>query len=194
MKEVVIVGGFASIRFYYILLKRILEQRGYHVSYVNSGPFGLNAWPLHVFLEDAKRRIEEIPGEIIGIGHSLGGIQTIWLGSLFPDKITKIFAICSPVWGAPIRFYEDVVLELLSVDRSEFERFKREIVPSLASRVVTVSSPNDGIAPTKYCAIPGAKNYEITKYDVIFPSPHLILPFCPATMQIIDNELSNSGV
>lgn len=182
-----VAGGFASVKQYYYPLKWYLEKEGFEISFLHPGPLGLNVWPLEVFLANARPVIEKAPDSIFLIGHSLGGIQSIYLADMYP-KIKKVFAVGSPVWGCPMKMYEDSIRTMLAVPETEFRRFQEEIVPRNASRVVTVSCENDMLAPKTKCVIEGASNYVVEADEEGLSSSHLLLPYLSSTIKIIADE------
>jgi hypothetical protein len=198
-REGFIVGGFASVKWYYKPLQWWLEREGFRVQFIHPGPrldlLGLNVWPLEVFLSNAIPAVNTLPEDCFLVGHSLGGIQSILLADLFPEKIRKIFAIGSPVWGCGLQMYEDAIRTLLNVPPAEFERFQKEVVPRNASKIVTVSCEDDLLAPREKCVIDGAKNY-VVENSAVDPygrmkglsSSHLLLPYLAATIKIISEE------
>jgi pimeloyl-ACP methyl ester carboxylesterase len=191
-REGLIVGGFASVKWYYKPLQWGLQKEGFDVEFIHPAPrfdvFGINVWPLEVFLANAIPAVNAIPGDLFLVGHSLGGIQSILLADLFPDKIRKVFAIGTPVWGCPLQMYEDAIRTMLNVPQGELERFRQEIVPRNAKKIVTVSCEDDILAPRPKCAIEGATNYVVTADETGRSSSHLLLPYLAATIRIISEE------
>jgi hypothetical protein len=197
-KEGLIVGGFASVKWYYLPLKTWLEREGFRLQFIHPAPrfdlLGINVWPIEVFLSNASVAVNNATDDLFLVGHSLGGIQSILLADLFPDKIKKVFAIGTPVWGCPLKLYEEAIRTLLNVPSNEFERFQKEVVPRNASKIVTVSCEDDNLAPREKCVIDGATNYVVENsadpYGSIkgLSSSHLLLPYLAATIKIISEE------
>jgi pimeloyl-ACP methyl ester carboxylesterase len=191
-REGFIVGGFASMKWYYKPLQWWLQKEGFHVDFIHPAPrfdlLGLNVWPLEIFLANAIPAVNSISDDLFLVGHSLGGIQSILLADLFPDKIKKVFAIGTPVWGCPLKLYEEAICSLLNVPPEEFKRFQQEVVPRNAKKIVTVSCEDDMLAPRQKCVIEGASNYVVTADDEGISSSHLLLPYLTATIKIISEE------
>jgi pimeloyl-ACP methyl ester carboxylesterase len=191
-REGLIAGGFASVKWYYKPLQWWLEREGFHVDFIHPSPrydiLGLNVWPLEIFLSNAIPAVNAIKDDVFLVGHSLGGIQSILLADLFPDKVRKVFAIGSPVWGCALQMYEDAIRTLLNVPQPEWERFQKEVVPRNAHKIVTVSCEDDMLAPRSKCAIDGAANYVVTADEQGLSSSHLLLPYLAATIKIISEE------
>jgi hypothetical protein len=191
-KEGLIVGGFASVKWYYLPLKTWLEREGFRLQFIHPAPrfdlLGINVWPIEVFLSNASVAVNNATDDLFLVGHSLGGIQSILLADLFPDKIKKVFAIGTPVWGCPLKLYEEAIRTLLNVPSNEFERFQKEVVPRNASKIVTVSCEDDNLAPREKCVIDGATNYVVTADEQGLSSSHLLLPYLAATIKIISEE------
>jgi pimeloyl-ACP methyl ester carboxylesterase len=186
-----IIGGFGSTIFYYLPLKKRLERLGVSCNIISPGHFGLNIWSLRQFEERAAKILLESPGKISLIGHSLGGIQAMWLAFNYPDKIDKIFAISSPVQGSPLKMYEGVILRILDVPKDLWTAFQQTGLQVISSKIVTLSSSKDLIAPTESCMIKGAKNYQINiNVSCLTPSPHILIPFLPLTAKCIVSEIS----
>jgi len=188
-----LIGGFASWKYYYLPLTYLLEKQGLIVNLLNPGPFGVNIWPLATFEKEARKVLER-ESEVFLIGHSLGGIQAVWAASLFPEKVKKIFAIGSPLYGSPWPVYEDGIRTLLDVSPERFDHFRNTIVPSFASRLVTISCPHDIMAPVDKCSVPGAANYIVKTGDDFVATSHLIIPYLSASLSIIQKELGEQGI
>lgn len=183
-----IIGGFASVKWYYKPLQWWLKREQLEFDLIHPGPFGLNVWPLDTFLSYACSAIERTQGDLLLVGHSLGGIQSIYLADLYPDRIRKVFAVGTPVWGCPQKVYEDSIRTLLNQPIKEWERFQQEIVPRQASKLVTISCENDLLAPRSVCVVAGATNYVVTADNEGLSSSHLLLPYLNATLRIICDE------
>lgn len=190
MPRALITGGFATVKWYYLPLKRALMQAGFDAELIHPGPLSLNIWPLEMYLSNAFRLIQSIDDDLILIGHSLGGIQSILLADMFPDRIKRVFAIGAPVWGCPVKMYEDAIRTLINVPEIEFDRFQQEIVPRVADRLVTISCENDTLAPTPCCLVETAKNYCVQADSAGVSASHLLLPYLPVTVSIIAQESS----
>jgi hypothetical protein len=169
-------------------MKWWLGREGFSVDFINPGPLSLNVWPLELFLSNAVPAIRDLPEDVFLVGHSLGGIQSVYLADLFPDKIRKVFAIGAPVWGCALKMYEDSIRTLLNVSEAEWARFQKEIVPRNAKNIVTVSCEDDLLAPREKCVIDGATNYVVTADEEGLSSSHLLLPYLTATIKIISEE------
>lgn len=183
-----IAGGFASIKWYYLPLKWWLEKAGFRTGLFHPGPGGFNVWPLEVFLRNAIRTLDQINEDVYLVGHSLGGIQCVYLADLYPDKVRRVFAIGTPVWGTPQKMYEDSIRTLLNASEQEWSRFQNEVVPRQASKLVTVSCENDILAPRPVCAVEGAINYVVEADADGVAASHLLLPYLDATIKIITEE------
>lgn len=177
-----VIGGFALQRWYYAPLQRILRAEGLDVSVLNPGPLGLNVWSLETFLSYAVPQLE---GVDYLIGHSLGGIQSILLADLFPEQVQRVFTMGSPVWGTPIKLYEQAIMRLLGVTPELFAAFQEIIVPRVASKLVVLSSKEDIIAPETSCVVNTARNYTVD-------GDHLLIPYRRETRSIIRAELAQA--
>lgn len=175
-----IIGGFASQRWYYTPLRHLLRRDGLDVSVLDPGPLGLNVWSLETFLSYA---VPQLVGVDYLIGHSLGGIQSILLADLFPDQIQRVFAVGSPVWGTPIKLYEQAIMRLLGATPEVFRLFQEEMVPRVAHKLVVLSSKEDTVAPETACVVNAARNYSVD-------GDHLLIPYRHATRSIIRAELT----
>ena len=183
-----IAGGFASIKWYYLPLKWQLEKAGFTTALFHPGPGGFNVWPLDVFLRNAVSVLDQVREDVYLVGHSLGGIQCVYLADLYPDKVRRVFTIGTPVWGTPQKMYEDSIRTLLNASEETWTRFQNEIVPRQASKMVTVSCENDILAPRPVCAVEGASNYVVVADEDGVSASHLLLPYLDATIKIITEE------
>lgn len=183
-----ITGGFATLSYYYLPLRWYLRQAGFEADFIHPGPLALNIWPLETYLRNAVDALSAIDGDCFLVGHSLGGIQSVLLADLFPEKVKKVFTVGSPVHGCPVKLYESAILTLINVSQAEFEMFQQEVIPRVANRIVTISCENDTLAPSEVCAIEGAANYKVEADDAGISASHLLIPYLPATVQIISEE------
>lgn len=184
-----IIGGFASLKQFYIPLRYLLNKRGLNTELMHPGPLGLNIWPLAVFEQNALATLSKSKEKFYVIGHSLGGIQAVRLAELYPKRVEKIFAIGSPLLGSPWQVYEDGIRSLLDVPKEEFDRFRNEAVPRFADRIVTIASPRDIMAPIDKCSVPGAKNFVVDTGEEFLSTSHLVIPYLTTSIKIIVSEL-----
>lgn len=184
-----IIGGFASLKQFYIPLRYLLNKRGLDTELMHPGPLGLNIWPLAVFEQNALATLSKSKEKFYVIGHSLGGIQAVRLAELYPKRVEKIFAIGSPLLGSPWQVYEDGIRSLLDVPKEEFDRFRNEAVPRFADRIVTIASPRDIMAPIDKCSVPGAKNFVVDTGEEFLSTSHLVIPYLTTSIKIIVSEL-----
>jgi pimeloyl-ACP methyl ester carboxylesterase len=184
-----IIGGFASLKWYYAPFMYLLKKRGLTVELLNPGPLGLNIWPLSVYEAEVKKAFAHIDAPIFLIGHSLGGIQAVWAAAMFPQLVKKIFAIGAPLYGSPWPIYEDGIRTLLDVTPEVYDKFRYEIIPQFASRLITISCPHDVMAPVEKCVVPGAKNYVVDVQETFVPTSHLLIPYLSSSLNIIQREL-----
>ena len=188
-REGFLIGGFASITFYYKPLQWWLAREGFSVEFIRPGPLTLNVWPLDRFFEIARPVLEKAPDPVFIIGHSLGGIQAIMLADMFP-KVKKVFTVGTPVWGCSVKMYEDAIRALLIVPDELWDRFHNEIIPRQANKIVTISCKDDLLAPQEKCVIEGAlANYVLQTDEVGASSSHLLLPYLTSTVKIITDEI-----
>lgn len=187
-----IIGGFATSKYYYKPLQWRLQQAGLDVSLAHPGPFALNIWPLEIFLANTMATLESIDEDVFLIGHSLGGLQALYLADRFPEKVKRVYTIGTPIWGCGVPIYEEVIRTLVNVPENEILRFREDLIPRVASRVVTISCDTDNLAPSPLCVIPGAQNFHLKIEDISHSMAHLLLPYVSATLGIIreDSALS----
>src|SRR5882724_13456403 len=176
-----IIGGFASLKIYYWPLQYLLKKHGLDVELIHPGPLGLNIWPLSSFEAEISRILDTLDHPIFLIGHSLGGIQAVWSAHSHPDKIQKVFAIASPLHGSPWAVYEEGIRTLLNVSLERYNEFKHIMLPSVAPKLITISSMSDVLAPIGQCAVKDAKNYSIEVGDEFIATCHLIMPYLSAS-------------
>jgi pimeloyl-ACP methyl ester carboxylesterase len=164
---VMVLGGFLSHPFYYAPLARVLRGAGYAVHFDGA----VNARPFKLHMAELRARVQTIvdhsgvPLRIVG--HSLGGIQALALLLAAPEYIAQVVAVASPVvGGTPWRPLQRLVERVLRVRAREMQLLQRSLAP-YASRVTTIASPNDMIAPPETCGVEGAANV------VLDEVPHL---------------------
>jgi pimeloyl-ACP methyl ester carboxylesterase len=177
----VVIGGFATFGQYYIPFRRRLAQRGVAVSIMSPGPLGLNIWPISVFQRYAEKILAD-PSVTVFIGHSLGGLQAIWLADQMPN-VRRVIAIASPVHGFPWPSYETSVRALLGASDDFMAKFREETVPRVAPRLTTIASPADDIAPPTLCTVDGAENHLFDGLD------HILMPFAEPVLSLITHEV-----
>jgi esterase/lipase len=185
MPKTFIVGGFATFGVYYAPLRRCLAERGIDATILSPGPLGLNVWSLAVF-DRYTRPIVEAARESILIGHSLGGLQALWLADQM-QSVRRVVAIGSPVHGSPWIGYEAGVKSLLGVNDAIMADFRNRVVPRAAKRLVTISSAMDDIAPPDSCIVDGADNLVVVDLD------HILLPFVEPVLSMIEHAVKEAA-
>ena len=155
---VLMLGGFLSHPYYYAPFGRVLGQQGYVVHYdevFNAQPFKPHVIALG---ERAQRLADEAGAPIRVVGHSLGGLQATALLLECPDAIAQVVTVASPiVGGTPWRPLQRLAERVLDVRGADTEMLRAAIEP-FASRITTISSPQDLVAPPPVCTIRGATN------------------------------------
>lgn len=179
-RRVVIIGGFATLTAFYLPLRRQLSHLCRPII-LSPGPLSLNIWPLEVFKQYAEPMIEK-GGPVTVIGHSLGGLQAIWLAA-HHTQVKRVVTIGSPVFGLAWPKYELGIRALLGVDSDFIERFRSDIVPRVAHKLATIASDADDIAPPEACHVPTARNHTVCGKD------HILLPYYPDVVSLVSQEL-----
>lgn len=190
----IIIGGYASIRWFYYPLKSWLMEQGVDCEILPHGFFGWNVGDMGRFLGEASEIVLAQTEPIFLIGHSLGGLQSMWLASHFPKNIQHVFAIASPICGLENSTQQENFLHALNVTNEQFVALRDVHVPHIKNRITTVSSEKDIVCPANQCYIEGADNnvVEMTERERrLFPalSTHLVLPYLNATKQCILKRL-----
>jgi pimeloyl-ACP methyl ester carboxylesterase len=184
---VLVLGGFLSHPYYYAPFGRILGQQGYAVHYdevFNAQPFK----PHVMALGERVRRMAETAGTPIRVvGHSLGGLQAAALLIECPDAVSQVITIASPiVGGTPRRPLQRLAERVLAVSGSDTEELRVGVAP-YARRIITISSPQDLVAPPAVCTIEGATNVvlsTVTRRDESLAS-HIGVIFMQTVLQIV---------
>lgn len=155
---VLLLGGFLSHPYYYAPFGRVLGQQGYVVHYdevFNAQPFKPHVVAL---AERAQRLADEAGAPIRVVGHSLGGLQAAALLLECPDAIAQVVTVASPiVGGTPWRPLQRLAERVLDVRGADTDMLRVGIAP-FASRITTISSPQDLVAPPTVCTVRGATN------------------------------------
>lgn len=157
-EPVLVLGGLFSRPFYYAPLGRTLRQRGYAVHFDDV----FNARPFRPHLVDLRERVQHIAASagtpVRIIGHSLGGLHALALLVDLPESVAQIIAMGSPiVGGTPWKPLQRVAERVLQVRGSETQGLRERAAP-YATRVTTISSPEDMVAPPTSCVVDGAHN------------------------------------
>jgi pimeloyl-ACP methyl ester carboxylesterase len=178
-----VIGGFATFAFYYRPIVRAIRESGVDASTVSAGPLSLNIWPLSMAESYIMRSIQQAYGHPVQIvGHSLGGLQGMYLMCKYPTIVSKVIAIGSPVYGIRWKAYASGIYAALSIDDSFVDQFRQD-VQLMANRIVSIASTDDEICDTASCHIEGAKNY------IISGPGHALLPFDREVVRIVLSEL-----
>jgi pimeloyl-ACP methyl ester carboxylesterase len=161
-EPVLVLGGFLSHPYYYAPLGRMLARRGYAVHFDDV----FNARPLRAHVARLRTRVDRIVqasgSPLRVVGHSLGGIQAMVLLLEQPDAIGQVIAVASPVvGGTPWQPLQRLVERVLRVRADDTRVLERRLAP-YASRITTISSPHDLVAPPAACTVSGAANVVLT--------------------------------
>ena len=153
---VMILGGFLSHPFYYAPLARVLRGAGHAVHFDGA----VNARPFKPHIAELRARVQTIVDQsgvpLRIVGHSLGGIQALALLIAAPECISQVVAVASPVvGGTPWRPLQRLAERVLRVRAHEMQLLQRSLA-TYASRVTTISSRYDMIAPPETCGVEGA--------------------------------------
>jgi pimeloyl-ACP methyl ester carboxylesterase len=193
---VLVLGGFLSHPFYYAPFGRVIGQRGYTVHY--DEVFNAQRFKPHVTAlgERVQRLAEKAGAPVRVIGHSLGGLQAAALMLECPDEVAQVIMVASPiVGGTPWRPLQRLAERVLGVQGSDTEML-REGLASYASRVTTISSPQDLVAPPAVCTIDGATNVVLStvpRRDETLAS-HIGLIFMHTVIRIVLASLARPVV
>ncbi len=155
---VLILGGFLSHPYYYAPFGRVLGQQGYAVHYddvFNAQPFK----PHIIALGERVARLADQAGAPVRIvGHSLGGLQAAALLIDRPQVVSQVITVASPIiGGTPWRPLQRLAERVLDVRASETDILRDGLQPH-ATRITTISSPQDLVAPPGVCTVEGATN------------------------------------
>lgn len=184
---VLVLGGFLSHPYYYAPFGRVLGQRGHAVYYdevFNAQPFKSHVTVLGMRV----RRIADDAGTPVRVvGHSLGGLQAAALLLECPDVVAQVITVASPiVGGTPWRPLQRLAERVLGVNGSDTQILRTALEP-YASRITTISSPRDLVAPPAVCTIEGATNVVLStvpRRDETLAS-HIGVIFMETVVQIV---------
>lgn len=155
---VLVLGGFLSHPYYYAPFGRLLTQQGYAVHYdevFNAQPFRAHVTALST---RARQLADEVGAPIRVVGHSLGGLQAAALLLECPEAVGQAILVASPIGGGtPWRPLQRLAERVLAVRGSDTDLLRHHL-GAYARRVVTISSPQDLVAPPSVCTIAGATN------------------------------------
>jgi len=155
---VLVLGGFLSHPYYYAPFGRVLDQNGYAVHYdelFNAQPFKPHVAALGARV---RRLADDAGGPIRVVGHSLGGLQATALLLECPEAVRQVIAVASPIiGGTPWRPLQRLAERVLDVHGTETDTLRAELAPYV-TRITTISSPQDLVAPPSVCTIVGANN------------------------------------
>ncbi|MBS3903546.1 MAG: hypothetical protein KGZ30_04220 [Anaplasmataceae bacterium] len=199
-----ILPGFTAPWMVYRNLQWFMEELGWYSMVGNFGWLNISSLRRQKHLLDANLRkfIATVgrPPDVV-LGHSLGGIEGVWLLTEYPS-IQKVIAIGSPFnEGTPWRIAE-LGASLFIAPHAVHARVLREIVDRgkvmAEKKIVTISSVNDRLVPPSHAAFPGARNIIIRPTDYRhFPNcrrrahcdTHTGLPNFPLVRAILRREL-----
>lgn len=184
---ILMLGGFLSHPYYYAPFGRLLGQQGYLVHYDEV----FNAVPFKPHVTALADRVTQLADEarkpIRIVGHSLGGLQAAALLVKCPDAVAQVITVASPiVGGTPWRPLQRLAERVLDVRADETAVLRADLRPH-ASRVTTISSPQDLVAPPPVCTIDGATNVVLStvpRRDESLAS-HIGVIFMETVVQIV---------
>jgi pimeloyl-ACP methyl ester carboxylesterase len=192
---VLVLGGFLSHPYYYAPFGRVLGQHGYVVHYddvFNAQPFKPHVLALS---ERVQRLASEAGSPIRIVGHSLGGLQAAALLLECPDAVAQVVTVASPiVGGTPWRPLQRLAERVLDVRGADTDMLRARIEP-LASRITTISSPQDLVAPPPVCTVRGAANVVLStvpRRDEALAS-HIGVIFMQTVVRVVLANLARTG-
>jgi pimeloyl-ACP methyl ester carboxylesterase len=192
---VLILGGFLSHPYYYAPFGRVLGQHGYVVHYdevFNAQPFKPHVIALG---ERVQRLANEAGAPIRIVGHSLGGLHAAALLLECPEAIAQVVTVASPiVGGTPWRPLQRLAERVLDVRGSDTDMLRAGLAP-LATRITTISSPQDLVAPPSVCTVRGASNVVLStvpRRDEALAS-HIGVIFMQTVVRIVLASLARPG-
>ncbi len=157
-EPVLVLGGLFSHPTYYAPLGRILARRGYGVHFddvVNVKPFLRHMAGLR---ERVDAIVQATGSPLRIVGHSLGGMHAMALLLERPDAIKQVIAVATPIaGGTPWAPLQRVAEQILQVRRRDAHGLRKRVA-RYATRITTIASPHDLIAPPQSCAVSGAAN------------------------------------
>lgn len=184
---VLVLGGFLSHPYYYAPFGRLLGQQGYAVHYdevFNAQPFKPHVTALG---DRVARLVDTVGAPVRIVGHSLGGLQAAALLVDRPVEIAQVITVASPiVGGTPWRPLQRLAERVLEVEAHETDELRAGLRP-LAKRIMTISSPQDLVAPPAVCTIDGATNVVLStvpRRDQSLAS-HIGVIFMETVVQIV---------
>ena len=195
MKNGFIIGGFASIRVFYLPLKHwARDELDLECRILPDGLMGFNVGDVGKFLGNASTYLAFAKEPVTLIGHSLGGLQSMWLATQFPDKVERVFAIASPIHGLKNSRRQRLLSNHLNVPQEQFDALRKVLIPRVLDKIVTISTETDVVCPPEVCYIEGAGNHlvSLTRFEQrIFPpvSAHLMLPYMSGTRAILKEHV-----
>lgn len=176
MLPVWILGGFGAPDVFYTPLTWWLHLHGITAYVLSSGTSGTNIHDIGTL----PARFEETRySPCILIGHSLGGIQSVWLADNFPT-VQHVITLGSPLLGCPIPWFESFVRTWIGASEELQEEFVKNILYRVAPRLTTFTTDRDILAPPSSCERVGRENHILhTPWQMTGEIAHLSLPYWP---------------
>lgn len=189
---VYVLPGFMASDQSTLVLRRFLDQRGYH-----SVPwgFGRNLGPRDQLFDAMLARIEQIYAEhddrkVTLLGWSLGGIYARELARRLPQRVRQVITLGSPFGHAGGGTNAQVARLFESLNGGSRERIAREFlrdartpppVPSTA-----IFSKTDGIAHWRSCI--ERRGAQVDNVEIV--ASHIGMGFNPAVFFVIADRLA----
>lgn len=190
-----IIGGFASIKWFYFPLKCWLRDNlNVDCRILPEGFLGWNVGDIGKFFGTASQILLKEENPVYLFGHSLGGLQSIWLASNFPTQVKHIFAIASPIKGLENPRKQAAFLKSLNVTSEQFTALQVVQAPKVCGRITTISAYGDIVSPPSVCYLEGADNRIVSMNEnerKLYPliSTHLILPYLDETKKCVKEKI-----
>jgi len=193
------IGGFSTSKWCYLPLVHYYRHicRISDFTVIHPSPwydiFGFNVWPFSVVQDNINQCIDR-KRPVVLIGHSLGGVYALLYMLHNSATIARVITIGTPVVDSPKTDYERIIYKFIEVSDTyaHYDEIRKSVF-RFSSRIVTISSPHDTLAPPERCFVENGENYVVDLFSSRgINIAHVALPFIPCTTQIVAKILNST--
>jgi pimeloyl-ACP methyl ester carboxylesterase len=178
-----LTGDWATARH-----RAFLKARGFNV--VSSG-LSFNAGPTKRIVTELDARLhrwsDRAGGPIALVGASLGGVFARSMAHRFPDRVSRIVTLCSPIRFPVTTSLAPFVWALEWLHDPEFKKLAPDIVRNPAAPVTAVYSMTDGIVDWRSCL----QDEDATHVNLRIDGAHTTMGSNPAVQSAVARTLAS---
>ncbi len=188
-QPIMVIPGYAASDMSTFILRQFLKRKKYRV---RGWGLGRNKGHVEEVIIPLREQVldyhAEIQEPLILIGWSLGGYLAREIARDYPEMISQVITLGSPIIGGPKYTSAAPIYEKKGFNLDEMERkiVEREEVP-ITTPITAIYSKNDGVVPWQACMDHYSPNVEHTEVS----TTHVGLAFSSEVFVIIAGKLAD---